>query len=46
MSSMKQFHSAEILTLAEKVSSLSLSKGGTIWHISVPKCHQGAQIIV
>ena len=46
LSSMKQFHSAKILALAEKVSSWSLFKGGTIWHISVPECHQGAQIIV
>ena len=31
--------------LAEKVSSLSLSKSGAIWHISVPKRHREVQII-
>ena len=31
--------------LAEEVCSLSLSKSGAIWHITVPKCHQEVQII-
>ena len=45
LSSMKVSHHEHTGRLAEKVSSLSLSKSGAIWRINVPKCRREVQII-